>query len=138
VKTDRERRPLFVKRRGTGLFPVAGEDAELLSSYPMDAELEITVKRRRSLPQLRLYWSILHKTVEATEQFASAEHLHEAIKARLGYVRRMRLIGGSEVLLTDSTALAKMDAQEFGTYFDRAMKLICETFGFDPLKDMAA
>jgi hypothetical protein len=69
--------------------------------------------------------------VEATGRFASAEHLHDAIKAQLGYVRSMKLMDGSEVLATDSAALAAMDAKEFNEFFNKAVELMNQTFGFD-------
>jgi ferric-dicitrate binding protein FerR (iron transport regulator) len=131
TKTDREKRPIYVRRRGFSLHPVGGEDGQALEQYPLDTELEISVKQRRSLPQLRLYWAILHRVVEATGRFASAEHLHDAIKAKLGYVRSMKLMDGSEVLATDSAALAAMDAKEFNEFFNKAVELMNQTFGFD-------
>lgn len=133
AKTDRERRPIFVRRKGSGLFPAGPEDQDALRQYPEGVELEMTVKQLRSLPQLRLYWAILHKVNEATGKFASAEHLHDAIKAKLGYVRQIKLLSGVEVIATDSAAFAAMDAQQFKEFFDKAMQLIAETFEFDPL-----
>jgi hypothetical protein len=132
------KRPIYMRRVGSTLQCVSAMDQELLTSYGEGVDLEVNISRKRSLPQLRLYWSILGKVVEATDAYPTAEHLHDAIKLELGYVRPIRKIDGSLRFLPDSVALHEMEQPDFQVYFDRAMQLIAQTFGFDPLKDMEA
>jgi len=96
------------------------------------------VKRsRRSLPQLRLYWTMLHRVVKATGKWPSAEHLHEAIKLTNGYIREVVNLRTGEVsVVADSAALDAMTADEFRVFFDAAVELLSRTLRFDPLAFM--
>lgn len=130
---DREKVPLILRRTERGLEPRSRLAADLLAGYALHSDVEVTVRKRRSSPQLRLYWSMLHKVVEATDCAASAEHLHESCKLALGFVTPITLMDGRTVYIPDSAAMGKMDAAEFKRFFDAVVKLLSERFGFDPL-----
>lgn len=134
MRKDTERVAIVMKRDRSGLVPASAFDAELLDRYSLSAEVEVTVKQRCSLPQQRLYWSILHAIVEATDAYPNAEYLHEAIKDELGYVHHVRRIDGQTIRIPDSTAFAKMDQAEFKVFFDRAMELLARLIGSDPME----
>lgn len=133
MKPDREKAPLVLRRTERGLEPRSRLAADLLAQYAIGSDVEISVKKRRSHPQLRLYWVMLQKVVEATDAFPSAEHLHEALKVHLGFVTPMVSLSGKTFYVPDSAAMSKMDAAEFRRFFDKAAQLIAERFGFDPL-----
>lgn len=133
---DREKQPLVLRRTDRGLEPRSRLAAELLQKYPMHSDVEVTIKRRRSHPQLRLYWVMLHKVVEATDAFPSAEKLHDALKYDLGFVTPVRLLDGRTVYMPDSAAMNGMDADEFRRFFDKAVARLAEVCGFDPLEAM--
>lgn len=135
---DREKQPLVLRRTDRGLEPRSRLAADLLSQYAIGSDVEITIRKRRSAPQLRRYWVMLHEVVEATGAFPDAERLHEALKLDLGYVTPMRLLDGRMVYMPDSTAMSKMDAAEFQRFFDRAAARLAEICGFDPLAEMPA
>ena len=78
---------------------------------------------------------MLSQVVDATDAFPSPEHLHEAIKVELGFVSPLKLMDGRMVYIPDSAAMSKMDAAEFRRFFDKAVQLIAERFGFDPLAE---
>lgn len=132
---DREKRPLVLRRTERGLEPRSRFAADALAQYAVGSDVEITVKKRRSLPQLRLYWAMLHNVVEATGAFPDAERLHEALKLDLGFVTPMRLLDGRMVYIPDSAAMSKMDAAEFRRFFDAAAARLAEICGFDPLAE---
>jgi len=83
------------------------------------------VNRPRSLPQLRLYWAILQHVAEASH-WETAERLHIAIKVRLGYFDLMQMPNGKTVPVVHSASFDAMNQDEFQTYMERAVKLICE------------
>ena len=133
MKTDRERMPIILRRSHSGLTPVSRIDADMLDEYALGSDVEVTIKKRRSLPQLRLYWAMLGNVVAATEDHPSADHLHDAIKDKLGYKTPMRRLDGSIAFIPDSVALTRMDGVQFKAFFDAAVKLLAETYGIDPL-----
>jgi hypothetical protein len=135
-KRDIERAPLIMTRTRNGLSPVSAFEAELLERYAIGAELEILVKQKRSLPELRLYWKMLNHVNEATEAYPTAEHMHEALKLHLGYTTTIRLLDGSEALMADSCAFAAMDREAFKTYFRQAKQALAERLHIEPLSFM--
>lgn len=132
-KRDIERAPIIVRRTQSGLSPVSAFEAELLDRYAIGAELEISVKQRRSLPQLKTYWKMLSYVNTATDVYPSAEHLHEALKLHMGYVTPLLRLDGKQEYIPDSTAFSAMDGAEFKVFMDRAVKTLAERFGIDPM-----
>jgi hypothetical protein len=133
MKADRERIPLVLRRTERGLEPRSRQAADLLAQYAVHSDVEVTVRKRRSLPQLRLYWAMLQNVVEATGAWPTAEHLHDALKLDLGFTTAVKSIDGGMVLIPDSTAMARMDAAQFKVFFDLAAAKLAEVCGFDPL-----
>ena len=129
AKTDKERRICIVRCTGSALYPVSAADEEILQGLSKTQDVEVTFKYRRIPEQLRAYWWFLSYVVEATEAYPTAEHLHEAIKFALGYVKQMVTLAGEIIVVPDSVALSAMDGQEFTEYFKKAEKLIAERFG---------
>lgn len=132
-RASRETAPITLRRTDRGLEPKSRMASDLLEKYPLHADVEVTIKRRRSHPQLRLYWVMLHKVVEATDSFPSAEKLHDALKFDLGFVTPMKLLDGRIAYVPDSAAMNGMDADEFRRFFDKAVARLAEVCGFDPL-----
>jgi len=132
-KRDREHAPLFMVRTGGGLAPASSLDAELLDGVKMGATVEVAIRQTRSRKMHRAYWAAAARVVENVEGYPSTEHLHEATKMELGYVRRLRLMDGTLTYVPDSTAFAAMDQRQFKTFCDKAFRLWAETFGWDPL-----
>lgn len=133
MMTDTERRPIILRRTARGLEPPTAGDAEMLDRYGLGQDVEVTIKARRSLPQLRLYWAMLSRVIEATGAYPSADHLHSALKQTLGYTTPIKTLDGELLYWPDSVAFAKMDAMEFKAFFDAAVAKIAEKWGFDPL-----
>lgn len=76
-----ERMPIAVKRVGNRFVPTSRFDERLLMEQPEGVAIEVTVSRKRSLPQLRKYWAILNEVVEASPcNYPTAEKLHCALK----------------------------------------------------------
>ena len=135
MKPDRERIPLILRRTERGLEPRSRQAADLLAGYALHSDVEVTVRKKRSLPQLRLYWAMLNNVIEATGAYPSAEHLHDALKVELGFTMPMKRLSGEVVYIPDSAAMAKMDSAQFRRFFDMAAAKLAETFGFDPLAE---
>jgi hypothetical protein len=133
LKQDRERIPLVLRRTERGLEPRSRQAADLLAQYAVHSDVEVTVRKRRSLPQLRLYWAMLQSVVEATGAWPTAEHLHDALKLDLGFTTPVKTLDGTLVLIPDSAAMGRMDSAQFRAFFDAAAARLAEVCGFDPL-----
>ena len=133
MMTDRERIPLMLRRTTRGLEPMDQLAADMLGVYAINSDVEVTVKKRRSLPQLRLYWAALQNFVEATGAYPTAEHAHDALKLDLGYTMPIKTLAGDIVFMPDSAAFGRMGDAQFKAFFDRAMARIAEVYGIDPL-----
>lgn len=133
--TDTERAPVMMRRVRGGLSPVSSFDAERLDRYGIGVDLEVRIMQRRSIPQQRLYWAMLGRVVENTDDWPTSEHLHEALKLHLGYTTPMKTVDGRTVWRPDSTAFASMDGAEFKVFFDRAVETIATHIlpGVDPI-----
>lgn len=126
--------PPMVVKTATGLRPARSWDAEDLSADPIGTEYEIAKVSRRRPKQHRTYWRALSLVVKATNRWPSAEHLHDELKLACGYYRKAaNLATGEIMLIPDSTAFDKMKQEEWQAYMDRAMELIAQECGFDPL-----
>lgn len=136
MKPDREKIPLVLRRTERGLEPRSRLAADMLAQYAVHSDVEVTIKKRRSLPQLRLYWAMLNNVVEATGAWPTAEHLHDALKLDLGYTTPVKGMDGRLVMIPDSAAMSKMDAPQFKVFFDAAAAKLAEVCGFDPLKEL--
>lgn len=135
MKPDREKIPLVLRRTERGLEPRSRQASDILSQYAVHSDVEITIKKRRSLPQLRLYWAMLNNVVEATGAWPTAEHAHDALKMDLGYTTPIKLMDGTLVWIPDSAAMGRMDSAQFKAFFDAAAKRLAEVCGFDPLQE---
>ncbi len=133
MKTDRERIPLILRRTERGLEPRSRQASDLLAQYAVHSDVEVTIRKRRSLPQLRLYWAMLQNVVEATGAWPTAEHLHDALKMDLGFTTPVKSMDGKLVMIPDSAAMSKMDSAQFRAFFDAAAARLAEVCGFDPL-----
>ena len=94
MSRKKERPSIIVRKTKRGLVPVTAFDEEMLSAAPLDTEFELTSLKKRSWNQLRLYWAILTRVVEATELAPTAQHLHSLLKTDLGYVTIVVLFDG--------------------------------------------
>lgn len=133
AKKDMERAPIICRKTQSGLSPVSAFEQELLDRYPVGAELEISIKQRRSLPQLKTYFKMLSYVNEATELYPTVEHMHEALKLYLGYVTEIQTIDGKIAIMADSAAFAAMDGAAFTVFMDQAKRALAEKVGFDPM-----
>lgn len=114
-----EKRPVFV-------------DPKHLQDRYRSGLVRVEVKRPRSVLHNALYWSQLQDIVESgAVKWPSAEHLHDAIKAELGYVQPVYRFDGTVDLVPDSTAFEKMTQAEFNAFYERAMEMIQTHLGID-------
>jgi hypothetical protein len=125
---------ILMRRTSSGLEALDAIDNESLSLIPIGHDVEVTIKKRRSSPQHRLYWKMLGVVVKATGKWPTAKKMHGELKIALGYTeKKINAFNGAVYYESDSTAFEKMDGVEFKVFMDRAVQLIATDLGFDPL-----
>lgn len=129
----REKAGIIFVKTARGPAPSSAYDAEQFDALPIGAELDVSPRAKRSLPQHRTYWKALGEVVKATEAWPTAEHLHDALKRDLGYVSVRTNLIGQPYVVADSIAFDEMSQPEFQAFFDAAMRRIAEVTGVDPL-----
>ena len=129
--TDRAPSPI-VKLTGGKLSPVSAWDAELMADIPNGTEFDLVPRTKRSKPHNGLYWVQLGLIIKATESFATADHMHTWLKARLGYTSPIFGPKGQVVGMTvDSAAFDKMDQATFNVFYEKAAALIAAEMFID-------
>lgn len=131
MKPDKPPSPI-VKLSVGRLSPVSAWDAELLAYAPNGAEFDLVRRSPRSKAHNGMYWAQLGLIIKATGAFPTADHMHDWLKVRLGYVSPILGPKGQIVgMSVDSAAFAKMDQAAFGTFYEKAVQLIAAEMGID-------
>jgi len=116
------------------MLPVDDQAADAIEKMPEDEVFGIRIVRNRSLPQHRMFWSILDHVAQASV-FENAERLLVALKIRLGRYDLMKMPNGKVVPVPQSISFDGMSQSEFQKFFDEAIVLICTEIipGTDPM-----
>ncbi len=126
--------PILAVKRPFGFAPADAMSEDRIADIPLDTFVELKPKRSRSLKQLNLYWAVLAEVVSATDAWATARHLHDAILMDLGYRTVVQRLDGKKYWIPDSIAFSNMKQEEFNLYTDKAFARLAEVVGFDPLE----
>lgn len=126
-----ERPAIQVTRIGDTIVALDDLAAKELAKFPQRKVLRCRISQPRSVPQHRLYWALLEKTVEnfPEDPFGmveplEAESLHEWVKMETGYTRPVRDVHGKVTHIPRSIAFDEMDQPTFKAFFDRVKDLI--------------
>ena len=125
---------MYATRVEKGFIPDMRCDLEVMERYPVGSRVKLTITKGRSVKMHRLYWQILANFIEATGAGYNSDTLHEAIKLKLGYVTPVKM-AGKTVEIPMSISFSKMDQAEFNEFFEKAVALIAEVGGYDPLQE---
>lgn len=111
------------------LAPSCYDSAKLLERTEAGTDLDFTPNKGRSRPQLKLYFALLSKCVEATDglPYPTKSRAHKSMLMALGYVELVwDVIAQDFVPVPMSVAMHEMPQDEFQIYFDRAQRLVFE------------
>lgn len=128
---------LLVTPEKLHLVPITPFDQELLGDLRdgKHYKAKLTLASQRSVEQNRYYWAgVLQTAVDNQEFYVATKPLHIWIKSKLGYVDRVVFHDDSVHVEVESTSFGKMPPDEFKTYLDAAILLICTDVipGLDP------
>lgn len=107
------------------LVPVDQKAADMIAKLPLGEDAVVTIKRDRSLPQHRLFWSVLQHVAHASK-WENPDRLLIALKIRLGRYDLMQLPNGKVVPVPQSISFAAMSQDGFQEFMDASIRVICE------------
>jgi len=113
----------FIRRAGA-LVPADVHADEFLGSLKEGREVLLSARKARSVQQHRLFFGLLAKVVDNSEDFQTVEELLDAVKIATGHVERRMTLDGAVYLAPRSINFASMPQDKFRAFFDRAVFLL--------------
>lgn len=126
-----ETAPIYVQRKGVGLWPEMQIDADAIARLPYGERIKVTLSTARSPKRLRFWWSFLHKVVDATGCSPTAESLNDVIKLHTGFVTPV-MIKGMTVMVPRSISYSSMSEQDFDAYVHNGIRFVAENYELIP------
>lgn len=113
---------MYLRKRADDRVETIDEDGEKAWARIRTGEV-FRVSRSRSLPEMRLFWSMLTKVAAATE-WETPERLLVALKVRLGRYDPVRMRDGTIVPAVHSISFSEMEHGEFQKFKEDALRII--------------
>src|SRR4051794_38365364 len=109
-KSDADKIGILCRRTPAGLAPVTAFDAERMDGIAYGADVEVTVKQRRSLPHHRWFFKALATVVSSgAVPFQTVDELLDALKLSCGITQLRQGIGGTPYVMPGSISFAAKD-----------------------------
>ena len=122
---------IFIRTRG-GLAPASSYDAEVLDGYPLGAQVEVTIRQRRSGKHHRWFFKALARLVDSgAVPFLTVDEFLDALKIACGITQLQMRLDGEVYVLPGSISYAAKDQAAFKMFADRAAQVIAENYGVD-------
>ena len=118
---------LMLKKSGV-LWPASDDAAEALRGIKNGSIIKTKVTQPRNTRHHRLFFLLLKKVVENSDEYETTEALLIALKIALGHVNTIIGHDGQVYHVPKSIAFHKMDQIEFNQFYDRCVAVICKYF----------
>ena len=125
--------PIIMHRTRAGLAPASAFDAEELDAVTIGAEVEVTIKQKRSGQHHRFFFATLSAIVRSgAVPFNTVDEMLDALKMACGITQLRQSIGGAPYYVPGSISFAAKDQPAFKAFQERAFALIAQHYGIDP------
>lgn len=115
---------IYLKRTLSGLAPSNEQAEEAMQSIPVGKVVKAKISQPRNVQHHQKYWAMVGLIFKNQSYFTTAEHLHQAIKARCGYSTKYQFKNGDTLTCSDSIAFGKMDQADFEIFYEKAVGFI--------------
>ena len=122
---------LAMQRIGDRLCPADDIQREEFQKIPMNDNVMVEIKKARHPQHHRLFFALLNLTIHNTEDFPSVDLLLTWLKIKLGHVETVIWEEGKTYYVPKSISFTSMDQMEFREFFDRAIDVIVQKYGWD-------
>lgn len=121
-------------RQGMMLRPYGEASEAELERVPQKPKLvTLEVRQPRNPRHLAKYWCILQRAADTDPEFTDPHEVDDWIRQRLRMWKEFKDWDGRMVVRLDSIGAENMDQIRFAAFYDRAMWLLSERLGIDPL-----
>ena len=120
---------LYLKRVGYYLVPDGTESIEELAKLPFSKVLRAEVKRDRSGPHHRLFWSLCTRLGNAIG--SDAESVANLLKVATHHCTWVQTKSYGRVPLPKSISFREMDQTQFKEFFDKCLDIIYSEWAID-------
>lgn len=118
---------LYLKRSLSGFIPADEASSELMRKYKVGEAYRAEMVRPRDGVAHRRYWALINIVLQNTEQFKSAELLHQYLKIRAGHCTPVVNKSTGEVyLIPASISYSTLDEVEFQKVWRAVVDVVCE------------
>ena len=118
---------LYLKRTLTGFAAADEATADAIKSYKLGDTYRATVVKPRNLKNHRRWWALCSLIYQNSDQFKSAEQVHDYLKILAGHCSQLVSKSTGEVyLVADSISFGALDEAQFQDVFGRAIKAVTE------------
>lgn len=130
---------ILMRRTPHGLAPHSAVDAEALDAYALGADVEVTIRQRRSSQHHRWFFKYLSEVIASgITPFRRVETPLDALKLECGYGEMQQLLNGEYVVKPASISFAAMDQGAFKQFAEDAIAAIATHYGVHPEQVMEA
>lgn len=124
---------IYMRRTPAGLAPSHAIDAEALDAYSFGAEVEVTIRQRRSPPHHRFFFATLGRLVASgAVPFETTDEFLSALKMACGITELRKGVGGVPYIVPGSISFAAKDEPAFKAFREKAFDLIRRHYGVEP------
>jgi hypothetical protein len=121
---------LILTRTLNGLAPADDFAREAIRHWKVGATLRAQVTKMRNASMHRKFFALLTTVWQACDQYPTVDALLTDLKFRLGHTDDVLLVSTGEVVrIPKSISFAAMDQVEFGDFYERALRELCEMAG---------
>lgn len=125
--------PIIMHRTRAGLAPASAFDAEELDAITVGAEVEVTIRQKRSGQHHRFFFATLSAIVRSGGvPFNTVEEFLDALKMSCGITQLRQSIGGAPYYVPGSISFAAKGEPKFKEFKDKAFALIAHHYGINP------
>jgi hypothetical protein len=133
------KKTIVMRRQGQTLISLNFSEAEALEQFPQNCDLNVVIRKARSLRQNNTYWGWLGWLISDGPEFfgknwKTAEALSDSLQLDLGYVRKIKRFNGDVDEVPESKNFEEMSQERFNEYFNFCRDYIEASAGYDTVK----
>lgn len=118
---------LFLKRTLSGFQAADESTADAIRGYKLGETYRASVVKPRNLKNHRRWWALCNLIYQNSDQYKSAEMVHEHLKILAGHCTPIVSKGTGEVyLIANSISFGSLDEAQFQDVFGRAVLAVSE------------
>lgn len=118
---------VYLRRTLSGFVPDDEASAAIVKGYRLNEVYRANVVKPRSLKNHRRWWALCSLIYQNSDQYKSAEQVHDHLKILAGHCTQIVSKTTGEVyLVADSIAFGRLDEAQFQDVFGRAIKAVAE------------